>query len=187
MSRWLAVTGVVGPAAFIADWAVLGATKAHYSPAADAISRLAAIGASTRGAMTAGFVVYGAGLALYSLPFRQRVPGRGWTCIAVTGLSTFGVAAFPLGTPLAGNIHAVFAAVGYVTLAAVPLTVAPVLAKAGRRGWSRLSVLTAAVCAGSLLLSVVGPAPIHGLAQRIGLTVGDVWIMASAAKLLSQP
>ena len=183
-ARWWAVSGVVGPAAFIADWAVLGATKAHYTPVADAISRLAATGAETRGAMTAGFVVYGAGLALYAVPFRARVPGRGWMWVAATGVSTFGVAAFPLGTPVAGDVHAVFAAVGYVTLAAVPLTVAPVLARAGRRGWSRVSALAGVVAAGSLLVSVVGPASSHGLAQRIGLTVGDAWIIASAATLL---
>jgi hypothetical protein len=119
-ARWLAVGGIAGPAVFVADWAALGAAKAGYSPVADAISRLAATGATTRGAMTAGFVVYGAGLVTHAWALRSALPGRAWTWVAATGVTTFGVAAFPLGTPVSGNVHAAFAAAGYATLAAAP-------------------------------------------------------------------
>ncbi|HWG73585.1 MAG TPA: DUF998 domain-containing protein [Acidimicrobiales bacterium] len=184
--RWLAAAGVLGPATFVADWAVLGATSRGYSPVEDAISRLAATGASTRGAMTAGFVAYGAGLVLYAIPVRAAVAGRAWMWVAATGVATFGVAAFPLGTQVSGNVHAVFATVGYATLAAVPLTAAPVLARAGRRGWARVSVAAGALCAGALLASIVGPTSVHGLLQRLGLTVGDAWLVVSAGWLLTR-
>ena len=184
--RWLSAAGILGPAAFIADWATLGATASGYSPVEEAISRLAATGASTRAAMTAGFIVYGGGLVLYAIPVRARVPGRSWVWVAATGVSTFGVAAFPLGTRFSGNAHAVFAAIGYATLAAVPLTIAPVLARAGKRRWAGVSLVAGVACAGSLLVSIVGPGPVHGLFQRLGLTIGDVWLMSSAAWLLTR-
>src|SRR5216684_8341678 len=59
VTRWLALGGVVGPAVFVADWAILGIVRPQYSPIHDAISRLAELGASTRPAMTAGFIVDG--------------------------------------------------------------------------------------------------------------------------------
>ena len=46
--RRLALGGMVGPAAFVGAWAVLGARLPGYDPTQDAISRLAADGAPTR-------------------------------------------------------------------------------------------------------------------------------------------
>jgi hypothetical membrane protein len=171
--------GVIGPAVFVADWATLSALRAGYSPVEDAISRLAELGTSTRPAMTAGFVVYGAGLIGYGLGLRCRLPGPAWALATATGLATFGVATFPLGTPTSGTIHAGFAVLGYATLAALPLVASRELSAAGRPALGRLSVLAGSATAAFLLASAVG-APAHGLTQRIGLTLGDAWVAVSA-------
>jgi hypothetical membrane protein len=173
----------VGPAVFVADWAVLGATRPGYSPVNDAISRLAELGAATRPEMTGGFVIYGAGLIAYGLARRQRHPGPAWALAVGTGVATQGVAAFPLGRPLSGTVHALFAVAGYASLAALPIACSRGLAKASHPQLGRLSVLTGATTGALLLASALG-APAHGLTQRLGLSVGDVWVVVSAAAML---
>ena len=46
-----AVCGVLGPTAFVTGWVVTGARTPGYDPLTDAISRLAAEGAPTLGAL----------------------------------------------------------------------------------------------------------------------------------------
>ncbi len=174
---WLpAAAGVVGPLVFIGAWAALGATKSGYSPVDDAISRLAETGASTRPAMTVGFVVYGAGLCVYAAD--RRLPNAARVLVAATGVTTFGVAAFPLGHPTSGSVHAAFAGLGYATLAAAPLVTARGLAERGQRKPALWSVVAGTVSGACLVASLSGP--VHGLLQRVGLTVGDAWIVAGA-------
>jgi hypothetical membrane protein len=177
----LAWGGVVGPVAFATAWAVLGALSPAYSAAHDAISRLGATGVSTQPAMTAAFVAFGAGMTLYAIELRSTLPGPAWTAALVTGVATIGVAAFPLGSPTWDAVHGVFAALGYVTLAAVPLLAARSLARDGRTRWARVSVAVAAFSAACLAATMVGP--LHGLLQRAGLTIADAWIVASAFSL----
>jgi hypothetical membrane protein len=176
-------TGVVGPTVFVGDWATLGAIRRGYSPVKDAISRLAEIGAPTRPEMTGGFIVYGASLIGYGLALRGRVPGPAWIFATGTGMATLGVAAFPLGTPVSGDLHAVFAAVGYATRAALPVVASRWLVAGGHAGLGRISVVTGALAGALLLASAVG-APAHGLTQRLGLTLADAWVVASALALL---
>lgn len=180
----LAWSGIVGPTVFVADWAVLSAIQPGYSAVEDAISRLAALGTSTRPEMTGGFIVYGAGLIGYGLALRRQLPGRAWTMAVGTGLAMFGVAAFPLGTPLSGAIHAVCAGLGYATLAALPILASKALVRSGHPGLGRLSVLTGSAT-GALLIASVIVGPAHGLTQRLGLTLGDAWVVFSAVAMLS--
>jgi hypothetical membrane protein len=186
-SPWnvLAWGGVIGPVVFVADWVILGLVRAGYSPVDSAISRLAELGASTRPAMTIGFVVYGVGLLGYGAALRRSVPGPAWLFAVGTGVAVLGVGAFPLGTPTSDAVHGLCASVGYVCLAVVPLAVSlPVKAQGHTRAlW--LSVVAGVVTGGFLIATVmVGPA--HGLTQRIGLTVGDTWVLISAVILLRQ-
>src|SRR6202011_5852755 len=55
-ATWPVGGGGIGPAAFVTAWATTGAATKGYSPIDDAISRLAAVGTTTRPFMTAGFV-----------------------------------------------------------------------------------------------------------------------------------
>jgi hypothetical membrane protein len=179
--------GVAGPAFFIADWAILGARADNYSPLHDAISELARMHAPTRPAMTAGFVVLGLAVPFYAQAVRAALPGPAWKFAVIHGVATLGVGAFPLGTTTSSNIHGVFAGVAYASLAAVPIAASAALRRAGHQALARTSTATGLLCAAALVASVVGPAHGHGLLQRIGLTVGDVWLMTSALALLRAP
>ena len=180
--RLLAAGGIIGPAAFITAWAVLGARKPGYNPIEDHISRLAAQGVAERPAMTAGFVAFGIGLPIYALALRRSVDGPAWVTAAATGIATLGVAAFPLDGPTGDGAHALAAGFGYATLAATPLLAAKPLARAGFSRWSRFSWIAGAASAACLLATTAGPAT--GLLQRAGLTIGDAWIVSSAAAIL---
>jgi hypothetical membrane protein len=180
----LAWGGIAGPASFVSAWLVGGAIMPGYSPLDDAISRLAAVGASTRPLMTAGFVAFGVGVPAYSVALRAAVPGSAWKAALGTGLATLAVAAFPLeASSTIDRVHAAVATLGYLTLAATPLLAARPLATAGYRRAARASVAVGVLAGLCLAGTLVGPA--HGLLQRIGLTLGDTWLVASAIWMLS--
>jgi hypothetical protein len=174
---------VVGPAGFLAAWAVGGALSKGYSPVDDAISRLAAVHATTRGLMTAGFVTFGVGVPLYGLALRERLPGPAWMSAMATGVATLGVAAAPLDhSSTVDLVHGGFASAGYATLAAVPLLAAAPLRRMGRARPAAASV--AVGVASGLCLAATLAGSRHGLFQRAGLTIGDAWIVASAVAML---
>ncbi len=131
--------------------------------------------------MTAGLVVFGVAVPLYGVLLRDALPGRSWIALVVTGLATLGVAAVPLGRGTDG-LHGAFAGLGYVSLAAAPALAAFELRRRGRRAAATWSLAAAGVAGVCLLATVAGPA--HGLFQRLGLTIGDAWIVATAVVLL---
>ncbi|HEY1738307.1 MAG TPA: DUF998 domain-containing protein [Acidimicrobiia bacterium] len=174
---------MIGPAAFIGAWAIGGATTSGYSAFTDAISDLAAIHAPTQVLMTTGFVVDGLGLIAFGLALRDALEGRAWIAAVATGACTLAVAATPLGGWSGDAVHATFAGLGYAALVALPwLAVAP-LTRRHRTRWAQTSRLTAIVSAACLLASTLGP--LHGTFQRLGLTIGDAWIMAAASVVIT--
>ena len=180
----MAAGGVVGPIAFVTAWALCGRATPGYSPSQDAISQLAAIGAPTRLAMTLGFVVFGIGVVAFARPLRQEVSGPAGAAAAVCGLATLGVAAVPLGW-VSDGLHGAFAGIGYVALTGIPLLASLELVRRGKRAQAIASVVIAVVCGACLVATTV--ASDHGLFQRIGLSVGDVWLVVSGAALLARP
>ncbi len=174
--RLAAAAGVVGPTAFIGAWALGAAvTNRRYSSIHDAISRLAAIGADSRPMMTAGFVVYGAGVSIFATAVRRTIDGPAWISALATGVATLAVAAAPLDhSSTVDSLHALFAGIGYATLAATPVLAARPLARAGHQALARLGVGVGGLAAVSLVLSTTGLPT--GFFQRLGLTAGDVWI-----------
>ncbi len=180
-ARLLAFGGVIGPVVFVATWALAGSVRSGYSPVDDAISDLAAVGTSTRVAMTIAFVVYGLGMAAFALALRDTLDGAAWVAALITGLATIGVAMTPLGGWSGDGAHAAFAGVGYVSIVTLPLLAAGPFAARGARRAAVASRVVALVAAGCLLASTLGPA--HGLWQRLGLTVADAWIVAVATML----
>jgi len=169
--------GVVGPVAFVTAWAVAGARASDYSSVDDAISRLAAVHASTRLVMSAGFVVFGVGVALFAVALRHVLSGSAWIAALASGLCTLAVAAFPLDAGV-DSAHAATAVVGYITLAATPLLASMALVRGGRASVARVSFVVGCTSAALLGASLLGPA--SGLFQRAGLGVTDVWICAAA-------
>jgi hypothetical protein len=145
-----------------------------YSSVDDAISRLAADGASTRWLMSFGFVAFGVGVSLHGLALREALPGsRAWVAAVVTGLATLGVAATPLDvSDTVDALHGLFATTGYVALAALPVVT--------RR--TPAAVACTAFIAACLVLTPFLDA--NGLLQRAGLTAGDLWIIWTASAIL---
>jgi hypothetical protein len=182
-TRLLAVGGVIGPLAFVGAWVACAAATDGYSSIDSAISDLARVGATTRVGMSAGFVVFGCGAIAFGFALRRVLAGRAWMAAAATGACTLGVAAAPLGGWAGDGTHAAFAGAGYVTLVALPLLAAAPLARSGRVIPARLSVVIGVVSGACLAASTLGPA--HGLWQRLGLTVGDLWIVTTAAVILA--
>jgi hypothetical membrane protein len=178
--RTAALGGVIGPAGFIGAWAIGAAvTSAPYSSIDDAISRLAAVGSDTRWLMTAGFVTFGLSLPAYGWALRSSVPGRAWITAAATGLATLAVAATPLDrSDTVDRLHGISAGIGYLTLAATPLLAAAPLFALGHRRLARFGIAAGLVSAIALPLSATNLPT--GVFQRLGLTVSDAWIMASA-------
>ena len=159
---------MAGPLAFIVAWAALGAGAEGYDPIRDPISRLAALDAPTRPAMTTALVVLAAGMVGYGIALR---PGRGWWLPVVNGVATIAIAALPLGGKV-DAAHGLAAALGYVTLAAIPVVVGP------RRPFPVAVSTAAALC---LVASVTVDR--DGLFQRLGLTVAQLWVVLSALGL----
>lgn len=168
--------GVVGPAAFVGAWAVGGLVAEGYAPVDHAISRLAAVGVSTRPLMTAGFLVFGAGMAGFAAGLRSAHDGPGWVAALAAGGCTAAVAAVPLDGGHDG-LHGALAGAGYVALVAVPLLMARTLDRG--RG---VAVATAALAGAFLAASVAVEGP-NGLLQRLGLTLLDVWVATTALRM----
>lgn len=180
---WRAVGGVLGPVVFVAAWCTLGTRRADYSAIDDPISRLAAVDASTRWAMTAGFATYGAGVFLYATELAAAGAGKAAAAARTTAVATIGIALTPLGSSLGGTAHATAAGVAYTALAMTPLLAAKPLAAQARPAAAWASAVVGLASGAALLASVVTSNG-TGLFQRIGLSIGDAWILASAGVLL---
>lgn len=185
--RLTALCGLLAPAAFVGGWTVCGALRQGYDPVTQAISQLAREGTAHRLGMTAGFVGFGVLLPV----FGERLPrllGAGTplrVAMTVAGASTLAVAAFPLQVVEGGAgdaLHALYAGIGYVAMAATPALAVPALSRSGRRRAARASVAVSAVSATALVLSVT--TPWTGLWQRVGLTVVDGWFAVAALWVL---
>ncbi len=183
MRRRLAVGGVIGPIGFIGAWVLAGSRRAVYSPVDDAISRLAAVHASTRLVMTAGFVLFGVGVPVFAVALRAALGGPAWVAASASGVCTLATAAVPLDAGF-DTLHGTSAVLGYATLAATPCIAARSLARMGRTSLARVSVVTGSVSAALLAASLIGPA--HGLFQRAGLGVADVWLCGMAIALMAR-
>jgi hypothetical protein len=178
-SRWRAAAGIAGPIAFVLAWSTLGGQRSGYSPIQQPISRLAEVGVPTRASMTGGFVAYAAGVAAFSPSLRDGHSRGASRALAANAVATLGVAAFPLGASYGDNPHAAAAGIAYAALAATPLLAARDLRRRGAHRAAAASVATAVAIAVPLVASTVFDRRV-GLAQRLGLTIGDVWIVVAA-------
>lgn len=179
--RWLAAGGILGPVVFIGTWSVLGARRAGYSPIADPISRLAAVHAESRVPMTAGFIAFAGGVGLYGIALYPWLPA-GAAAAATTAAATLAVAALPLDSTFGDQPHGVAAGVAYAALAAMPVLGGQSLARQGR-GRAALASRALGLASGSALLASILSSHGTGLLQRVGLTLGDAWIIATAASV----
>ncbi|WP_426572244.1 DUF998 domain-containing protein [Aquihabitans sp. McL0605] len=180
--RWSALGLVIGPAAFIGGWVIGGARTPGYSPVDDAISRLAAVGAPERGLMTTAFVAYGAAVLVGSTALRASPLRRCWALAAVNGAATIAVAALPLEHSASMDTwHGVAAGVGYASITALPIVSAGPLRSLGYGRAADLAIAGGITSGACLVATTVSDA--NGFFQRLGLTVGDVWLVAAGFAL----
>jgi hypothetical membrane protein len=177
--------GIIGPVVFVATWAGLGATRSGYDPTDDPISRLAEVGATTRPAMTIGFLTFGLGVAAYAVVLHPRLPRSAYAAL-VTSAASLAVALFPLGAPFGDDPHAVMAFVAYSSLVAQPLLAVAPLRDDGLDAVAGIALALAAVSGVALVMSVAVSSGQGGW-QRVGLTAGDAWIVGTAVWLIRSP
>lgn len=173
-----AAGGLFGPVCFVIAWSTLGAQIDGYSYVRDAISEIARTGRSTHSAMTAGFAGYSVGMAAFALALYRRSRWAGSTAL-INAVATAGVALAPLGSRLSDQFHFVFAFIAYVSLSLLPVIATRRTGKSVRFA-SGLCAIAIAAC----LCASISVDESHGLYQRLGLTVGDVWTMAAATALI---
>lgn len=183
--------GIAAPASFVGAWLVGGLLQDDYDPFVDAISRLAAEGASSRPLMTAGLVAFGVLMPVWARTLGQRLdsPALRWV-VTTAGVATVGVALLPLtreGGTTQDALHAVAAGIGYVAMTATPLVAAPLLRRRGMHRAAAASLAVGAVSAGALVGTLLvgedGQVGSGGL-QRLGLTVVDAWHVVAAGAVL---
>lgn len=159
-----------------------GSRLAGYQPTRDAISQLAAVGADTRWLMTTGFVTFGTAVPAFAMALHRVLPGRAWMAAVATGVATLGVAATPLDSSATiDRLHGVFAGIGYVTLAATPFLASGPLRRAGYVKSAAASAVVAALVLACLGFTVNRAH--DGLFQRLGLTLGDAWLVTAAVAM----
>ena len=179
---WLALGLALGPVAFVSAWAIGGAGTPGYDPVADAISRIAAVGAPERGLMTAGFLAYGAAVGAGSLALRRSNLVGTWGWAALNAAATVAVAATPLEhSDRIDLLHGICAAVGYASITVLPLVARRSFLRLGLDRAARASVVAGAVSAACLVATTLGPG--KGALQRTGLLAGDVWLIATGIAL----
>lgn len=183
ISRTALLAGIAGPAAFVSAWVIGGAMKDGYSPVSDTISRLAEQGASSRPAMTAGFVGFGVLMPLYGRELGRALGSRATgAAVAASGAGTLVVAAFPVtaaGGTTGDTVHYLAAGLAYTANVLAPLVAAPRLPGRGAR-WASYAV---AAGVGAAVIGSLRADEVTGLLQRTGLTLFDVWAVAVAVGL----
>ena len=185
-ARARAAAGIVGPVAFITSWVIAGALRDGYDPITQAISRLAESGAPNRWIVTAGMVTFGVSALVFASVMRSFTKAGAFFMV-VAGISSFGVAAFPctsgcpgIGSTFFDTAHVVVAGVHYVALTNAPLSIW----WEKRNGPYARFCLAMAVATGIALTSqALGIGP-NGLMQRIGITLSDTWMVATAVLLM---
>lgn len=181
------VAGITGPLTFILSWVVAGMLREGYDPVTDAISRLAEIGAPQRWIVTTGMIAFGIATLIFARgPVGDTSPSTRWFLV-IAGFSSFAVAAFPctagcpgLGSTAVDTAHVIAAGVHYVALTNAPLSIWA--ARRSERGYPRFCLIVGGAAGIALFCQAVGLGP-NGLMQRIGLTLNDAWMIATAVML----
>lgn len=170
---WTVASALAAPVFLIGGWTVAQAARDGFDPVNQTISALAAVGAPHRWIMTAGLL--GVGLAHLVTAAGLPVRPLGRVVLALAGVATWGVAAFPIGDAGAGTsgfpvAHGLWATAAFGLLALWPVTVAT-----RRRGWPVHPVVAVAV-------SVVSASLVIVFAVRSGGATQGAWERVAAAQ-----
>jgi hypothetical membrane protein len=178
---WGLVSSAASPVALIGGWTIAAVLQPpSFSPVADTVSALAAVGATDRWLMTLVFLAVGVCDVATGAALRPAAPAGRLILIAgaVAGML---VAAYPEHPGGSSVPHAVWAALGFAGLAAWP-------AVAWRRGPSVPWGLRPAVCFGAVAVQLIllawfvaelvtGTGQV-GLAERVVGAAQALWPLA---------
>ena len=194
--RLLLVLTVVGIAAYVAAWAVLGVVDDGYDPLRQAISELFDLGAPAWQRRTLSGVLLVTGVALLPLgPVLDRVlPGEGRLgplLTVVAGVGTAAIAFFPctegcpgVGTSLTDTVHTVLAGGGYVGLLTAPLAFAWRLRATAWRDLAVAGLVLGGTATLGFVVRNLGVDAVGGLQQRVFNTLADAWYVLVALAVL---
>jgi len=171
---WAIVSSVLAPIALIGGWSLAASRQpAGYDPVRDTISALAARGAVDRWIMTIALAVLGCCHIVTASGLRPaRLAGR--IVLALGGLATLGVAAFPLPVHGTSAAHAAFAFVAFGCLSTWP---APASARdAGPALTARVSRLATVILLALLVLfGLTLDSSAAGLTERVLAGAQALW------------
>ena len=171
---WAIVSSVLAPVALIGGWSLAASRQpAGYSPVRDTISALAARGAADRWIMTVALAVLGCCHLVTAGGLRPARPA-GRVVLALGGLATLGVAAFPLPVHGTSTAHAAAAFIAFGCLSTWPAPAsAPDAGPALTPTVSRLA--TATLLALLVLFGLTLDSSVEGLTERMLAGAQALW------------
>jgi hypothetical membrane protein len=208
VTRALLVCGAVAGPLFVAALLLEGALRPHYSALRHPGSSLAL--GDLGWIQTVNFLVAGVLTLAYAVGLRHALrPGRaatwgpiliGWWAVGLLGAGLFGtdpVNGYPSGTPdhlahptVHGALHDLFSVPAFLALFAAFFVLRRRFVREGRRGWAIYSAVSGALFIAAFILSglafqqVAGLVDYGGLAQRVAVAAGWLWLTLLAVHLL---
>jgi hypothetical membrane protein len=180
--RWVVlVSSALAPVFLVGGWTLAARRQpAGYDSTRDTISALAAVGAPDRWVMTTGLVGLGVCHLVTALGLGP-VSTVGRVMLAVGGVATLLVAAFPLPREGSSAAHAVAALVAFVAL-----TLWPAFARYPTHGGLAATVVLA-VLLGWFGVELFGAGARIGLSERVLAGAQSLWPFCVAVALTRSP
>jgi hypothetical protein len=195
LDRAVLTATIVGVAAYVGTWFVLGLVAPGHDPLRDAISELFALGqpALQRWSLTLVLAATGVVLLPVGHVLDRTLPGHGrlgarLTVVAALGTVLVTFVPCTAGCPGVGasttdTLHTVIAGVGYLGLITAPLAWAWRLRDTGERRLVVLGVVLGGLATvGFLVRNVLGVDVLGGLQQRVFNTAADAWFVVAALR-----
>lgn len=181
---WTPLSALAAPVALIGSWTIAAARRPDFRPVTDTISALAASGAPDRWIVTAGLAVTGC-CHLLTAAGLTSAARAGRVLLAMGGVSTLAVAAFPLPAEHGSSpAHTVSATAAFVALSVWPA----VAVRRGAHGAANPFRRPVGYAAGGVLLVTLGAFGIAltqgrcvGLAERVAAGAQALWPLAAVA------
>lgn len=191
-----ALSGILAPLIFVAVMTIIQSVQPGYSPVHETISRLV-LGAhgwfQTLSFFIFGFLFAVFSLRLYIATSRSRIARMGAGLFFLSGFSFFLVGAFPvdpegqIGETITGIIHGGMASTAAVTFVLGSIAFAVYFSIDERwHNYRWFTTFIALACLGFTLVWALSPDTWawKGLAQRLLLLIGFVWIEVISIRLL---
>jgi hypothetical membrane protein len=175
-ASWALLSACIAPVAMIGGWTLAAHLQHGFDPVRQTISSLAAHGARDRLVMTFALCLLG-GCHLATAAGLRPAGVAGRCALALGGMATISVAAFPQPAVGSSTGHVVSATVGFIALACWPVFASR------RTGWlvlgRRASIVAAAVMIALLLWFFVDlSGPDAGLSERFLAGTQSLWPLA---------